>query len=381
MTTAALSTSVPHTDEATVLVCAAPGPDAPPQVVLADGSYETASERVFWRTTPATEVLRVPLRARVTVRPVRHFSAHRVVPDGEQRLVAALTPYLPVPTPRDEHRGPEHGQPDPLHSRLAAALRSGEVGKAESLAGVLWRRESLASALAAVAACLAEGPEQRGGALQGVLPERTAAATARALLERLRALTPEPLVPVTGREAGHRVVLAVPPGDGHTMVLTALAHQLQEAGHTVLVVDDSPVTELADLLVQQQPLAVVVSAHLPWTASAARTFLGQLRAVSPDTLLVVGGPGAPAAITKADVVTSDIDVLLEALRTRSGALTPREREVLLAVADGRTTNEIAEALGLSPATIRTHLDHIFTKTGTEHRAAAVARALRRGWIR
>jgi len=386
MTTAAATTEQPRTTpstagEATVLVCASPGPDGAPQVVLADGSYETEAERVFWRRTPGTEVLRVPLQARVTVRPVRHFSSPAIPAkegpeqQGEQRLLAALAPHLPVPEQRTTPDTPV----DPVNARLSAALTSGEVGKAEAMTALLWRREGLARAHATVAACLAEGPERRSGA-DGVLPERTAAATARALLERLRALSPEPSPPATGVTTGRRVVLAVPPGDPHTMVLTALAHQLQEAGYAVLVVEDAPVTELAGLIVREQPLAVVVSAHLPWPVAAARSFLGALRSASPDTLLVLGGPGAPTSVPRADLVTSNAQVLLDALRTRSGALTPREREVLLAVADGRTTNEIAQSLGLSPATVRTHLDHVFTKTGTEHRAAAVARALRQGWI-
>jgi DNA-binding NarL/FixJ family response regulator len=54
--------------------------------------------------------------------------------------------------------------------------------------------------------------------------------------------------------------------------------------------------------------------------------------------------------------------------------------VLAAVADGMTTLEIADRLCLSSSTVKTHLDHILSKTGTEHRAAAVAAALRAGWL-
>jgi DNA-binding CsgD family transcriptional regulator len=54
-------------------------------------------------------------------------------------------------------------------------------------------------------------------------------------------------------------------------------------------------------------------------------------------------------------------------------LTGREREVLLLVARGRTNREIAALLWLSPATVRTHLEHVFEKLGVNTRAAAVAR--------
>jgi DNA-binding CsgD family transcriptional regulator len=54
-------------------------------------------------------------------------------------------------------------------------------------------------------------------------------------------------------------------------------------------------------------------------------------------------------------------------------LTGREREVLLLVAQGKRNHEIARLLWLSPATVRTHLEHVFDKLGVNTRAAAVAR--------
>jgi DNA-binding CsgD family transcriptional regulator len=359
-----------HVTDTTLLVCATPGPAQPAQVVLADGSYQTQHERVFWRRSPDAEVLRVALQTPVVVRPLRHVPEPRSSA-GEQRLLAALAPYRP-PTP-----GEAVAQVRP-NERLAGALAQGDVGAAEAVAARLWRREGLAATHAELAASLADAPARRARSGGSVLQERTASATAVALLERLRALSAE--MPTRPRQGDRPVVLAVPPGDPHTMVLSALAHQLEEAGENVLVVEDVPLQELAALASAQRPLAVVVSAHLPWSAAGARTFLGAMRAASPDTLLVVGGPGAPPSLRRADLVTSDPKTLLQALRTRTGGLTPREREVLLAVAEGRTTNEIADTLGLSPATVKTHLDRIFSKTDTVHRAAAVARALRQGWI-
>ena len=61
------------------------------------------------------------------------------------------------------------------------------------------------------------------------------------------------------------------------------------------------------------------------------------------------------------------------------ALSPREREVLDLCADGRTNEEIADALTLSPRTIERHLSNIYLKlgvTGPTARTAAVARYLR-----
>ncbi len=59
-------------------------------------------------------------------------------------------------------------------------------------------------------------------------------------------------------------------------------------------------------------------------------------------------------------------------------LTAREIEVLRLVARGLTNAEIAGELGLSGKTIAHHLTHIFNKTTSDNRAAAVAFAIRHG---
>ena len=61
-------------------------------------------------------------------------------------------------------------------------------------------------------------------------------------------------------------------------------------------------------------------------------------------------------------------------------LTHREREVLQLAADGRSPPAIADALYLSPHTVRTHLQHIHAKLGVRDRASAVAVAMRFGLI-
>jgi DNA-binding CsgD family transcriptional regulator len=56
------------------------------------------------------------------------------------------------------------------------------------------------------------------------------------------------------------------------------------------------------------------------------------------------------------------------------ALTPREREVLLWVARGKSNREIAAILYLAPSTIRKHLENVYDKLGVSNRAGAVGRA-------
>jgi len=56
-------------------------------------------------------------------------------------------------------------------------------------------------------------------------------------------------------------------------------------------------------------------------------------------------------------------------------LTPREAEVLLWVAQGKSNGEIAIITGTSEKTVKNHLTHIFEKLGVESRHAATVRAL------
>lgn len=62
------------------------------------------------------------------------------------------------------------------------------------------------------------------------------------------------------------------------------------------------------------------------------------------------------------------------------SLTPREREVLLHLARGRTNAEIAGELFLGEATIRTHIGHIFDKLGVRDRVQAVIVAYESGLV-
>jgi DNA-binding NarL/FixJ family response regulator len=59
-------------------------------------------------------------------------------------------------------------------------------------------------------------------------------------------------------------------------------------------------------------------------------------------------------------------------------LTPREAEVLTHIAAGESNAEIAAALVVSEATVKTHINHIFSKTGLRDRAQLVGYAFRNG---
>ncbi|MER6955367.1 MULTISPECIES: response regulator transcription factor [unclassified Streptomyces] len=62
-------------------------------------------------------------------------------------------------------------------------------------------------------------------------------------------------------------------------------------------------------------------------------------------------------------------------------LTTREVEVLMLIADGLSNPEIARRLSVSTATVKTHINNIFSKTGLNGRAQAVRYAYGKGLVR
>jgi NarL family two-component system response regulator LiaR len=78
--------------------------------------------------------------------------------------------------------------------------------------------------------------------------------------------------------------------------------------------------------------------------------------------------------------------LLEELATDGGpaageataGLTPREREVLLLIARGRSNKRIALELGVAEKTVKTHVGHVLAKLGVSDRTQAALWAVRHG---
>ena len=84
---------------------------------------------------------------------------------------------------------------------------------------------------------------------------------------------------------------------------------------------------------------------------------------------------------EASLSPADMGVVLGALRAELdpaarrddplAALSPQERRVLCELVDGARGPEIAVALGVSPGTVRTHLNNVFGKLGVHSRLEAV----------
>ncbi|MFG1864986.1 response regulator transcription factor [Microbispora bryophytorum] len=69
-----------------------------------------------------------------------------------------------------------------------------------------------------------------------------------------------------------------------------------------------------------------------------------------------------------------------ALSAGPNPLSPRERDVLSAAADGSTINDISLRLHLSEGTVRNYLSAAIHKTGARNRIEAVQKAQAQGWL-
>lgn len=88
-------------------------------------------------------------------------------------------------------------------------------------------------------------------------------------------------------------------------------------------------------------------------------------------------------VLPADELPTLVDRLWQARARRSeqallATLTGREREILTELADGATTGEIASRLGISPATVQTHVKNVLGKLGVHSKVEAVGAAWRAG---
>jgi DNA-binding NarL/FixJ family response regulator len=100
----------------------------------------------------------------------------------------------------------------------------------------------------------------------------------------------------------------------------------------------------------------------------------------------------PEEVTQAIFAAARGEVHLDAAVTRRltrqmvsrdaglSALTPRERDILALVAEGRSNQQIAEALVISERTARTHVSHVLSKLNLSSRTQAALVAIREGLV-
>ena len=105
-------------------------------------------------------------------------------------------------------------------------------------------------------------------------------------------------------------------------------------------------------------------------AQASQDLLGAIREVQRGAVYL--SPGISKAVVDAYVGKSELP---------PDPLTDRERQVLQLVAEGKTTKEVADVLGLSVKTADSHRTRIMQKLEIHETASLVRYAIRRGVIK
>lgn len=130
------------------------------------------------------------------------------------------------------------------------------------------------------------------------------------------------------------------------------------------------------------------------TFSDDEVVYGALRAGASGFLLKHAAPqdltAAVLAVARGDAwidsaVASRVIAALASTRPGTahgvvGRLTPREREILVLMAEGRDNRDISSHLVLSEATVKTHVSRILMKTGSSGRTQAVVLAYQTGLV-
>jgi DNA-binding NarL/FixJ family response regulator len=93
-----------------------------------------------------------------------------------------------------------------------------------------------------------------------------------------------------------------------------------------------------------------------------------------------GRPAEPGALKSEEEAQKERESGAPPLPPGRRALSERELECLQIIAKGLSNNEAARVLGLSKATIRTHLEHIYQKLDVTNRVEAVTEGIRQGII-
>jgi DNA-binding NarL/FixJ family response regulator len=209
-----------------------------------------------------------------------------------------------------------------------------------------------------------------------------------------------------------------PPPDAPITVVVVEDHAVlaESLVHALAAIEDIEVIDTAadlatglSVIAARRPQVVLMDAALPDGDGAAAA--PAVRERSPDTaVVVISGSEYPSVVTravhagavgflsKAQPLTDTLDAIRTAatggasftydqLRlataagpTDEGDLSDREREVLQLLADGASTDGIAEELSLSVHTVRNHVRNLTDKLDASSRLEAVAIAHRRGLV-
>jgi len=203
-----------------------------------------------------------------------------------------------------------------------------------------------------------------------------------------------------------RVVVA----DDHPIVRSGIVGLLSSADDIEVVGEAGDGAEAVALATQLSPDVVLMDLRMPGVGGAEAT--AQILAARPDVRVVIlttyesdenilaaieaGASGyllkaAPQeeilaglrSVARGEVALAPSIAALLVKRMREPArvtLSERETQVLALVAEGNSNREIAAALFVSEATVKTHLIHVFEKLEVKDRTRAVTKAMELGLL-
>jgi DNA-binding NarL/FixJ family response regulator len=204
--------------------------------------------------------------------------------------------------------------------------------------------------------------------------------------------------------AAHGVLVV----DDHTLVRTGVVNIITHEPDLRVVAEASNGAEAVDAFVKHHPDVTLLDLRMPVMEGVEA--VRQIRALDPNAKVIVLTTydtdeditralkaGAKAYVLK-DITADDLiacihDVLngktylapAAAAKLAEGVsrvqVTPRELSALRLMADGKSNKEIANTLGISERTVKTHLGHLFEKLGVTSRTEALKVATRRGLVR
>ena len=153
------------------------------------------------------------------------------------------------------------------------------------------------------------------------------------------------------------VDLRLPDGNGLDSVRALRAHSV-DMGIVVLTMYAGD-TQLFDAL------EAGASAFVPKSAPAEEIVAAARHAAA-----------APQSFTSADLA----EAMKRRMSPQGPQLSPREREVLLLLADGLGVSQISRQLFISDSTTKTHISKLYEKLGAANRAQALMTALKLGLL-
>ncbi len=209
----------------------------------------------------------------------------------------------------------------------------------------------------------------------------------------------------TAPAAGKATVLVV---DDHALFRTGVANIINQEADLQVIAEAANGAEGVDAFARVQPDVTLLDLRMPVMEGVEA--VRRIRERDPRARVIVLTTydtddeisralkaGAKAYVLK-DIAADDLvgcirDVLAgktyihpaAAAKLAEGVtrvqLTPRELATLRLMADGKANKEIANELGISDRTVKTHLGHLFEKLGVASRTEAIKVATRRGLVR